>query len=117
MNNLNLIYNFLGIMSKIVIFFNRVIFSKFGLVLCPTIWNVKRNKYIYNYHDYIRISSLELVAKEIYENNIEGAVAELGVFRGRFAQFINQAFFDRDFYLFDTFEGFVSVKTTASTAD
>lgn len=57
---------------------------------------------------YVRLSSLELVADEIYRNNVEGSVAELGVFRGRFAEKINLAFPNRTFYLFDTFEGFHS---------
>jgi O-methyltransferase len=56
--------------------------------------------------DYVRYSSLELAAREIYENNIPGNVAELGVYRGDFAQYINQIFPDRKLYLFDTFEGF-----------
>jgi O-methyltransferase len=56
--------------------------------------------------EYIRFSTLELVAQEIYENNIAGAVAELGVYRGDFAQAINESFPDRKLYLFDTFEGF-----------
>lgn len=33
-------------------------------------------------------------------------MAELGVYRGDFAKKINEAFPDRKFYLFDTFEGF-----------
>ncbi|MCL2607081.1 MAG: TylF/MycF family methyltransferase [Methanomassiliicoccaceae archaeon] len=55
----------------------------------------------------MRVSSLELVADEIY-NNPEGAgaVAELGVYQGDFAKLINEAFPDRKLYLFDTFEGF-----------
>jgi O-methyltransferase len=65
----------------------------------------KRASYIYG-PDYIRASSLELVAHEIYTNNIPGNVAELGVFRGDFAKLINSAFPDRKLYLFDTFEGF-----------
>ena len=56
--------------------------------------------------DYVRIKTLELVADEIYERKIEGATAELGVFRGEFARCINSIFFDRNLYLFDTFEGF-----------
>ena len=59
-----------------------------------------------NYMDYIRISSLELVAHEIEEKNITGAVAELGVYKGKFARYINQFFPDRKLYLFDTFKGF-----------
>lgn len=56
--------------------------------------------------DYVRIKSFELAVKEIRKRNIKGAVAEVGVFRGEFAQYINYAFPDRKCYLFDTFEGF-----------
>lgn len=56
--------------------------------------------------NYIRISTLELVAQEIYENNVQGAVAELGVYKGQFAKYLNQVFPDKTLYLFDTFEGF-----------
>jgi len=65
-----------------------------------------RSKYIYTYGDYVRFSSLELVSNEIYEKNIQGNVAELGVYRGDFAQHINESFPDRKLYLFDTFDGF-----------
>jgi O-methyltransferase len=68
----------------------------------------KRADFIYNNitNDFVRHSSLELVAREIYENKISGNVAELGVFQGLFAQYINQIFPDKKLYLFDTFEGF-----------
>lgn len=56
--------------------------------------------------NYIRISSLELAVQEIYENNVAGSVAELGVYKGEFSKYINRLFPDRTFYLFDTFEGF-----------
>jgi O-methyltransferase len=59
-----------------------------------------------NYMDYIRISTLELAAHEIKERNVEGAVAEVGVYKGKFARYINQFFPDRKLYLFDTFKGF-----------
>jgi O-methyltransferase len=65
----------------------------------------KRMPFVFKY-DYIRFSSLELIAHEIHENDIKGAVAELGVFRGDFAKEINAAFPERKLYLFDTFEGF-----------
>lgn len=54
----------------------------------------------------VRLSSLRLVADEVYENKIEGSVAELGVYQGEFAKYINYLFRDRKFYLFDTFSGF-----------
>lgn len=56
--------------------------------------------------DYIRTFILELCAKEIRDYNIQGEVAELGVFRGDFAKFLNEIFNDRKLYLFDTFESF-----------
>lgn len=56
--------------------------------------------------EYIRASSLELIAREINERDIPGAVAEIGVFRGEFARLINIAFPERRLYLFDTFNGF-----------
>lgn len=59
-----------------------------------------------NYFDYIRLSTLELVSNEINKNQLEGNVAELGVYKGKFARYINQYFPNRVLYLFDTFEGF-----------
>jgi len=53
-----------------------------------------------------RINALKNAAEIIYEKNIKGAVAELGVYKGGFAQYINTFFPDREIYLFDTFEGF-----------
>ncbi len=69
---------------------------------------LKRNRLfkIPHYTNYIRISNFELVVQEIRDKNLDGAVAELGVYQGEFAKYINQAFPDKLFYLFDTFEGF-----------
>lgn len=53
-----------------------------------------------------RKTFLQDYAKLVYKNNIFGAVAEAGVFQGEFAKVINESFFDRKLYLFDTFEGF-----------
>lgn len=41
----------------------------------------------------------------MFQGNLKGACAELGVFRGDTAKFINE-FFDTTLYLLDTFEGF-----------
>lgn len=57
-------------------------------------------------NDYVRIKCFELAVKEIRKRNVEGNVAEVGVFQGEFAQYINMAFPDRKCYLFDTFDGF-----------
>lgn len=59
-----------------------------------------------NYMDHIRLATLELVAEEINSKAITGAVAELGVYKGKFARYINQYFPSRKLYLFDTFQGF-----------
>lgn len=59
-----------------------------------------------NYFDYVRLASLELVSFEIKNRGLAGNVAELGVYKGKFARYINQYFPDRKLYLFDTFEGF-----------
>ena len=58
--------------------------------------------------DYFRYRTFEFVAKEILQDKVEGAVAELGVFRGTFASLINEIFKEKRMYLFDTFEGFVT---------
>lgn len=75
--------------------------------LSPTMTYMGRDRKIDVYYDeYIRVSSLELVSEEINNKKISGAVAELGVYQGEFAKYINQLFPDRRFYLFDTFQGF-----------
>lgn len=56
--------------------------------------------------DSTRISNLELVAREINQNKIVGQVAELGVYQGKFAKYINSFFPTKTLYLFDTFSGF-----------
>jgi O-methyltransferase len=53
-----------------------------------------------------RKNALKNVSELIHENNVSGATAELGVFQGQFAKYINVFFPDRKLYLFDTFEGF-----------
>lgn len=56
--------------------------------------------------DYVRIKTFEMVVREIYKNRVPGNLAEVGVFKGEFAQFINRAFPDRTLYLFDSFDSF-----------
>lgn len=57
-------------------------------------------------NDYARIREFELCVREIKRHSVLGNVAELGVFRGEFAQYINMAFPEKKLYLFDTFSGF-----------
>lgn len=58
--------------------------------------------------DYFRYRTFELVANEIIKNNVDGNVAEVGVFKGTFSKMINAKFPDKKLYLFDTFESFDS---------
>jgi O-methyltransferase len=100
--------------------FNRSFFSRnFNAAICSSMVSrkgYKRPDYVFDW-DIIRSSSLELVSLEIYDKKLAGNVAELGVYRGEFAEKINMAFPDRKMYLFDTFEGFneKDVKTEASS--
>ena len=54
---------------------------------------------------YTRYSLCESCMKEIYARNVKGAVAELGVLKGEFANIMSMCFPERNLYLFDTFEG------------
>lgn len=56
--------------------------------------------------DYCRYRTFELVANEILDKDIDGEVAEVGVFKGVFAKLINGKFKERKCFLFDTFESF-----------
>lgn len=53
-----------------------------------------------------RVKALEATAREIYYNEVGGAVAECGVYQGGFANYISRLFPERKLYLFDTFSGF-----------
>lgn len=57
-------------------------------------------------YDFVRLAILKLLSYEIYSDDKKGNVAELGVYQGGFARYINEYFPDRKLYLFDTFEGF-----------
>lgn len=54
----------------------------------------------------LRLDTLSTLSTIITNRNLSGAVAELGVYKGDFAKYINLAFPNKTFYLFDTFSGF-----------
>ena len=54
--------------------------------------------------DYVRLKTLEVLCREL--QNVPGAIAELGVYRGSFARCLNTLLPDRTLFLFDTFSGF-----------
>lgn len=97
----------LEVFSKGINFLFGNVFHKKNIFLASSLSFLHRKRKINkNYFDYIRLATLELVSNEISQKNIEGSVAELGVYKGKFAKFINQYFPERILYLFDTFEGF-----------
>lgn len=54
----------------------------------------------------LRVAWLRHFSEFVYERHLQGNVAECGVNKGDFAQYINRFFPDRKCYLFDSFEGF-----------
>ena len=86
--------------------------SKYGIVTQNHKMQSKEINF-YNYPDYllkgldyVRLTTVELLARQISDNKIPGAVAELGVYRGDFSKFLSEIFISKEIYLFDTFEGF-----------
>ena len=55
-------------------------------------------------NDYVRLKTLEAISRRL--ETVPGAAAELGVYRGGFARWINRLLPERRLYLFDTFDGF-----------
>ena len=55
-------------------------------------------------NDYVRLATLELLCRRL--DNVPGAAAELGVYKGFFARCIHLLLPERKLYLFDSFEGF-----------
>ena len=61
---------------------------------------------VINGWDYVRYSTLGLAAQRILRDNVPGAFAEAGVWKGHCASFMHMFAPERPLYLFDTFEGF-----------
>ena len=68
-------------------------------------------------NDKTRVDHLVCAANEVYRNQVDGAIAGLGVFLGAFSRYINTCFPDRKMYLFDTFSGFDARDTAANSKD
>lgn len=54
----------------------------------------------------VRAATMRRISARLRAEEIPGALAELGVYRGDFAWQLNEEFPERKLYLFDTFEGF-----------
>lgn len=59
-----------------------------------------------NYDDKIRLYNFWFQINRLQRENVKGAFAELGVYKGETAKIIHALDNTRKFYLFDTFEGF-----------
>lgn len=55
---------------------------------------------------YTRYKTIELLAAEVKRRDVQGEVAELGVYKGTTAMALNVLFPSKKIFLFDTFEGF-----------
>ncbi len=58
------------------------------------------------YRDKVRFYTIWLQIERLKEQRVQGAFAELGVYKGETAQFIHEMDPTRDLHLFDTFDGF-----------
>jgi O-methyltransferase len=56
--------------------------------------------------DYFRYATLGLAAQRVLDEGVEGAFAEVGVWRGETSAFLHRIAPERRLYLFDTFVGF-----------
>jgi O-methyltransferase len=61
---------------------------------------------IERYFDDVRFATIALAIERLEHDRIDGAFAELGVYRGALSAFMHRHAPDRRLYLFDTFEGF-----------
>lgn len=73
--------------------------------------NLHRSRYLKDFYkkvktDYVRISTIELLAAQIKKRGIVGEMAELGVYQGNISSLLNEMFPEKKLYLFDTFDGF-----------
>jgi len=64
-----------------------------------------------------RIVMLRKCISMMRERNIQGDMAEVGVYTGEFSKLFNRYFPERKLYLFDTFEGFDSEKDSVNDCD
>lgn len=87
------------VISKI--YKNGVVHFSLGEEAVP--WYIKMDEVNY---DYVRFRTLALVIDQIKAKKLSGNCAEVGVFQGDFARWLNYCFEEKELYLFDTFEGF-----------
>jgi O-methyltransferase len=68
-----------------------------------------------NYPDKVRFFNFWFQVERLKKENVNGAFAELGVYKGDSANLVHQMDEKRRFYLFDTFEGFTETDLNGET--
>jgi len=71
-------------------------------------FNKYQRRSILSKSDPVRYGSLLLAIEQIKKENISGHIAECGVWKGSLSKFIHSIVPDKNYFLFDTFEGFDS---------
>jgi O-methyltransferase len=98
----------------------------FGENYEPPAWELARKKgtiskellkALRNYPDKIRFFNFWLQMQRINKDNVPGAIAELGVYKGESARLLHLMATDRDFYLFDTFNGYKNIDLKSETGE
>jgi O-methyltransferase len=69
-------------------------------------YNMNIGRTLLSEGDYVRYATIGLAIQRILSDNINGCLAEAGVYKGHISRFIHQLAPERIYYLFDTFEGF-----------
>lgn len=89
--------------------------SFFGTEYQPLLWRIlnkkgeisrELQKAERSYRDHDRFFNFWFQVERLKHRNIPGAMAELGVYKGETANILHLMDSERDFHLFDTFEGF-----------
>lgn len=89
--------------------------EKFGNSMYPYLENIPDDIDSYRY-DYVRLREIELLIDEVKNKNLQGAIAEVGVYRGEISAFLNRLLPEKKIYLFDTFTGFTDKLLSENTA-
>lgn len=107
MHRIKYLLSKLGILPCLKILRNLV---KRRFVLAATMrfptYDLKMNRSLAFVGDYFRYATIGLAIQRILSENINGSLAEVGVYRGDISRFVHQIAPERVYYLFDTFEGF-----------
>ena len=100
---------FHGVLTPFYYAFKVIFKRSLIMIVCPHADENKKAEINYrDTYDFVRLRTLGFLAEEAGKKlgDSEYAVAEVGVFRGGFASYIERLFPGRQLYLFDTFGGF-----------